>query len=309
MKIQSLLNNAKTKIILLFLLILIILGVTLGLTSVKSNRSEIVYHQSQWNEYAPEIERAVKAEQSVQPLNLKHIYGGVVSHHIPTTIPQLVEFYSRLKRTQSVKNFIVIGPDHTDAGKAPITVSNASFFTAYDEVRPIDGLASKLQDVKLANIDESPFDPEHSVGSQILIISKIFPGTKVTPIILRSDTTKDHVEALGKMLATIMDDETVLIVSVDFSHYLSTDQAVPLDQISGEVLRNLDLEALPLVITDSSKSMAVFMEVMNGKKAVDTDNLTVLNTNDLMQNSDYTTGYIFGFWGISNIVSDKNDRD
>lgn len=307
MKIQSLLSNAKTKIVLLLLLTLIILGMALGLTSVKSNRSEIIYHQSQWNEYAPEIERAVKAEQSIQPLNLKRIYGGVVSHHIPTTIPQLVDFYGRLKRTQSVNNFIVIGPDHTDAGQAPITVSNASFFTAYGEVRPIAGLASKLQDVKLANIDEFPFDPEHSVGSQILVISKIFPGAKVTPIILRSDTTKDHAGALGKMLATLMDDETILIASVDFSHYLPTDQAMPLDQISGEVVRNLDLGALSLVTADSGKSMAVFMGVMNEKKAVDTDNLTILNTNDLMQNSDYTTGYVFGFWGIKNKVSAQND--
>ncbi|MFA6273385.1 MAG: AmmeMemoRadiSam system protein B [Candidatus Paceibacterota bacterium] len=309
MKIQSSLSNAKTKIILLFLLTLLILWVALGLVSVKSNGSEIIYHQSQLNEYAPEIERVVKAEQSVQPLNLEHIYGGVMSHHIPTTIPQLVEFYSRLKRTQSVRNFIVIGPDHTDAGKAPITISNASFFTAYGEVRPIDGLASKLQDAKLANIDESPFDPEHSVGSQILVISKIFPGAKVTPIILRSNTTKNHAEALGKMLATLIDDETVLIASVDFSHYLPTDQAMPLDQISGGVVRNLDLEALSLVTADSGKSMAVFMGVMNEKKAVDTDDLIILNTNDLMQNSDYTTGYVFGFWGIKNKASSQNNSN
>lgn len=298
MKIQSLLTKTKTKIVLVFLLILILFGVVLSFISAKNNRSEVIYHQSQWNVYTPEIERAIRAEQLVQPLNLKHVYGGVASHHIPTTIPRLVDFYSRLKHTQSVKNFIVIGPDHTDAGNAPITVSNASFFTDYGEVRPIDGLASKLQDAKLANIEEPPFGSEHSVGSQILIISKIFPGAKVTPIILRSDTTKDHAEALGKMLATVMDDETVLIASVDFSHYLSTDQAMPLDQISGEVVHNLDLEALPLVTADSGKSIEVFMEAMNGKKAVDTDDLTILNTNDLMQNSDYTTGYVFGFWGI-----------
>ncbi|MDO8603929.1 MAG: AmmeMemoRadiSam system protein B [bacterium] len=309
MKIQLPLNNAKTKTALLFLFVFIIFGVVFGLTSIKNNRTEIIYHQSQWNEYAPEIERAVKTEQLIEPLNLEHIYGGVVSHHIPTTIPQLVKFYSRLKRTQPVKNLIVIGPDHIDAGKAPITVSNASFFTAYGEVRPIDGLASKLQDAKLANIDESPFDPEHSVGSQILVISKIFPGAKVTPIILRSDTTKDHAEALGKMLSTLMDDETVLIASVDFSHYLPTDQAMPLDQISGEVVRNLDLGALSLVTADSGKSTAVFMEAMNGKKAIDTDDLVILNTNDLMQNSDYTTGYVFGFWGIKNKVLAQNNSN
>ncbi|PIR46539.1 MAG: AmmeMemoRadiSam system protein B [Candidatus Vogelbacteria bacterium CG10_big_fil_rev_8_21_14_0_10_45_14] len=309
MKIQLLSNNTKTKISLSLLLILIISGIVFGLTLVKRNRSETAYHQSQWNKYAPEIDRLIKTEESIQPLALKHIYGGVVSHHIPTTIPRLVDFYSRLKKTQSIKNFIVIGPDHTDAGRAPITVSNASFYTAYGEVRPIDGLASKLHDAKLANIEESPFDPEHSVGSQILVISKIFPRAKVTPIILRSDTTKYHAEALGKMLVTLMDDETVLIASVDFSHYLPTDQAMALDQISGEVVRNLDLEALPLVTADSSKSIAVFLAAMNGKKAIDTDDLTILNTNDLMQNSDYTTGYVFGFWGMKNKVPAQNDSN
>ncbi len=297
MQIQLLSNSTKTKVVILFLLLLA-LGIVVGLTSSKNNSSVLTYHQSQWNEYTPEIDRAAKAEQSVRTVNLKHVYGGVVSHHIPTTIPRLVEFYSRLKKTQTIKNFIVIGPDHTDAGQAPVTVSNANFFTTYGEVKPIEGLATKLENAKLANIEEAPFDSEHSVGSQILIISKIFPDAKVTPIILRSDTTEDHAKVLAQMLATLLNDETVLIASVDFSHYLPTDQAMPIDQISGEVIRNLDLEAIPLVKADSGKSMEVFMQTMSQKKAFDTDDFEILNTNDLMQNSDYTTGYVFGYWGV-----------
>ena len=299
MQIQSPSSSIKIKVVILFLLLLT-LWIALGLTSSKNNNFVATYHQSQWNEYAPEVDRAVKTEYLVPDVNLEHIYGGVVSHHIPTTIPRLVEFYSRLKKTQTVKNFIVIGPDHTDAGKATVTVSSANFFTVYGEVKPMVGLAAKLEDAKLANIEETPFDPEHSVGSQILIISNIFPGAKITPIMLRSDTTEDHAKALGKMLATLLHDETVLIASVDFSHYLPTDQAMPIDQISGEVIRNLDLEAISLVKADSGKSMEVFMQAMSQKKAFDTDDFEILNTNDLMQNSDYTTGYVFGYWGIRN---------
>ncbi len=295
MRIQLLLNNLKTKVVILFI-ILLILGVCLDL--LKSSDSVVVYHQSQWNEYALEIDDLVKVGQVVKEIDLRHVYGGVASHHIPTTIPRLVEFYSRLKDVQPVKNFIIIGPDHTDAGKAPVTVSNANFFTVYGEIKPMHGLAEKLEDAKLANIEEAPFDSEHSIGSQILIISKIFPGAKVTPIILRSDTTRDHAKALGEMLANVLDDETVLIASVDFSHYLSTDQAMPVDQISGEVIRNLDFEAIPLIKADSNRSVEVFMEAMNRKGAVDTGDFEILNTNDLMQNSDYTTGYVFGYWGI-----------
>ncbi len=297
MQIQSPLSSIKTKVVIL-LFLLLILGVIISLTSSKNDSPVTVYHQSQWNEYAPEVDRAVKTGYLVPAVNLKHIYGGIVSHHIPTTIPRLVEFYGRLKKTQTVKNFIVIGPDHTDAGKAPVTVSNASFFTIYGEVKPIVGLAAKLEDAKLANIEETPFDPEHSVGSQILIISRIFPGAKVTPIILRSDTTEDNAKTLGKMLATLLDDGTILIASVDFSHYLSTDQATPIDQISGEVIRNLDLESISLIKADSNKSTEVFIQTMSEKGAINTDDFEVSNTNDLMQNSDYTTGYVFGYWGV-----------
>lgn len=264
----------------------------------RNTKVDTVYHTSEWNEYAPEIERSIKSENTINQTDLGHVYGGIVSHHIPMTIPKLVNFYTSLKKTQKVKKFIIIGPDHTNAGKSPITVSNASFFTVYGEMKPIEGLALKLQDLKLANIEEGPFDKEHSIGSQVLIISKIFPEAEVTPIILRSNTTKDQAEALGEMLSTILDEDTVLIASVDFSHYLTTDQAVPMDQVSGDVVRNLDISALPLVKADSSKSMAVFMRVMRNKKANDTGNFDILNTNDLMQNSDYTTGYVFGFWGI-----------
>lgn len=295
MKIQSLLNK-NTKII--FLIIISVIVITYWLLPKDNLKVETVYHTSQWNEYSKEIDKSIKLENLIIPAELKHVYGGVVSHHIPTTIPKLVEFYSTLKKTQKVKNFIIIGPDHTDAGKSPITTSNASFFTIYGQLKPMDGLAFKLQELGLANIEESPFDREHSIGSQVLIISKIFPEAKVTPIILRSNATKAEAEKLGKLLATLLDEDTVLIASVDFSHYLTTDQATPLDQISGEIIRKLDINSLPLMKIDSIKSAIVFMMVMKEKKAIDTSNFDILNTNDLMQNSDYTTGYVFGFWGI-----------
>lgn len=295
MKIQSLLNK-YTKII--FLLIISGVVITFLLLSKDNSKFETVYHNSQWNEFSKDIDKSVKSENLIDPAELKHVYGGVVSHHIPMTIPKLVEFYISLKKTQKVKNFIIIGPDHTNAGKNGITASNASFFTVYGEVKPIDGMAIKLQESGLVSIEESPFDREHSIGSQVLIISKIFPEAKVTPIILRSNTTKVEAEKLGKLLATLLDEDTVLIASVDFSHYLTTDQATPLDKISGEIIRKLDINSLPLMKIDSVKSAIVFMTAMKEKYAIDTSNFDILNTNDLMQNNDYTTGYVFGFWGI-----------
>lgn len=270
----------------------------------KENSPNTFYHESRWNEYVTEIDLALSTEsisskpEKAEPIKLSQIYGGVVSHHIPTTIPKLVEFYSRLAKTKSIKNFIIIGPDHTDSGQAPITVSNASFRTKYGELEPIKNLATELQYRGLANVEESVFDPEHSVGSQILLISKFFPEARVTPIIVRSDTTSEQAKAIGKYLSNVQDNETMIILSVDFSHYLSSEQAMSLDTISGNVLKNLDSESIALVKADSLRSVQIYIEAMKGVKASDVAGFSILNTNDFMQNSDYTTGYVFGYWGV-----------
>jgi hypothetical protein len=54
-----------------------------------------------------------------------------------------------------------------------------------------------------------------------------------------------------------------------------------------------------LVKADSNKSVEIFMQAMISKNAYDTSDFTVLNTNDFMQNSDNTTGYVFGYWGVN----------
>lgn len=304
MKIQLRFSNFSVTLIF-FLVFLAVFGIVVNKVYFNDAASGGVYHQSQWNNYIPDINRIVPDNQ---PISLGRIYGGVASHHIPQTIPQIVTFYNRLKATQEVKRIIVIGPDHNDAGQAPITVSSATFFTGYGELKPIDGLAEKLAKERLAHREEMPFELEHSVWSQILVISKIFPEVEVTPILVRSDATSAHAKALGKMLGTIIDENTILVASVDFSHYLSADQALPIDEISSAVIRNLDADALSLVEADSPRSMEAFIEAMKEKDARDTSDFSVLNTNDVMQNQDYTTGYVFGYWGVGKkAVNDDQD--
>jgi len=296
MKKPSVLNSTHIRELLL---VLVVAGVAVFLYVSLQGESapRPVYHMSQWNEYAREVDRAREIVK-IAPITLSQVYGGIVPHHIPTTIPRLVEFYTSLKKHQDVEKIIVIGPDHTDAGSSPVSVSGAIYYTDFGDMKPIKGLAKDLEDRKVAVIDEAPFPPEHSVGSQILLISRIFPGARVTPIIIRSDVTEGQAEALGKALASYLDDETILIASVDFSHYLTTDQAEPIDKLSGQVLENLDRDALKMIRADSNGSLVAFVEAMLEKKARETALVRVTNTNDYMQNSDFTTGYVTGYWGM-----------
>jgi hypothetical protein len=54
---------------------------------------------------------------------------------------------------------------------------------------------------------------------------------------------------------------------------------------------------MSFINADSNRAMVVFMQAMQSKNATSTDSFEVLNTDALMQNNDYTTGYVFGYWG------------
>lgn len=281
--------------------VIAIAAVSLSENKPSKRNAGVAYHYSQWNEYAENVETAIRDQSKASAeakLQLSHVYGGVVSHHIPTTIPRLVEFYSKLKDAGRVKNFIIIGPDHTDAGNTPATVSAIGFATKFGSLEPIPAFAHSLEKLSFVSIDEKPFDPEHAIGSQTLLISKFFPEARVTPLILRSDITLAQAEALGEAIAPYLSDETVLIASVDFSHYLPTSQALVQDELSGQIIKNLDERSVRTIGADSDRSISVFVRAMKLKNARDTEDFEVLNTNDFMQNDDYTTGYVFGYWGI-----------
>jgi MEMO1 family protein len=299
MKITLSWNSKIAKICLWTLVVAVVL--ILSRIAPGKNDALISYHESKWNEYAIDVERAFIVKKDTPPAaELEHVYGIVLPHHIPTTIEGLIEYYVKVGKTQTVRRIIIVGPDHTDSGIAPVTTSNTAFVTRFATLKPIPGLATELQEKGLAHIEENPFINEHSIGAQVLVISKVFPKAEITPIIIRSDAKKSKLDAIAVELAKNLDENTILVASVDFSHYLPTAQAVPIDHISGEVVKNLDLDAISLIEADSSESMTVFMKTMVLKKANQTDSFKVENTNDLMQNSDYTTGYVFGLWGVVN---------
>ena len=60
----------------------------------------------------------------------------------------------------------------------------------------------------------------------------------------------------------------------------------------------MDKAELELVDADSGKSMETYIDILTRMRATSTADVRVLNTNDVMQNNDYTTGYVFGYWGV-----------
>lgn len=256
------------------------------------------YHKSQFFNYAPFIESSVEKTKSDAKVDLDKVIGGIVPHHIPTTIPLLAEFYTKLKNTRQVKTFIILGPDHVDRGRGDITVSKADFVMPFGTLKPNLDVIERLEKSGFVAHDETPFDREHSIDSQLLLISELFPEARIVPLIFRSSITNETAKAFGQVLAAAADDETFIVSSVDFSHYLSEKQARPIDYLSLNVLGAMNSESTALLEADSTQALAAFMAFLEAKGANHHIDLRVFNTGDFSSNSDYTTGYVTGFWGI-----------
>jgi AmmeMemoRadiSam system protein B len=284
----------------------LLVSVGIGLYFILPNRKESseiaqAYHQSQFFKYSEFIESSVRDADGDAKIDLNKIMGGIVPHHIPL----LSESDTKRKNARDVKTFVILAPDHVDAGRGNISVSKADFVMPFGALRPNLAMIEQLESSGFLVQDEAPFDREHSIDSQLLLISKLFPDAQIVPLIFRSSITNEEARAFGKVLASVVDEDTFIVSSVDFSHYLSERQARPIDYLSANVLGAIDSKSTDLVKADSEQALVALMSFLEMKGANHHVDLQVFNTRDFNSNNDYTTGYVTGFWGKRNIICQR----
>jgi len=182
-----------------------------------------------------------QVKESNQKLNYK-VYGGVVTHHILAS-SLIAEFFVSLV-PQDPKTIILVGPNHFDTGKFEALTSSFGWETPFGIVEPNGELVGELVGTGLVQEDEDVFSKEHSIGALVSYIKYYLPGAKLVPIILKpSYELKDSVNLAG-VVGGMLGENTVLIASVDFSHYLKSFEAEEKDKTTLAVIKAGDLERL-----------------------------------------------------------------
>lgn len=274
------------------------MGVVFYLANSKKNPSNPdLIHVSQYFHETEYVNANINKLENIEGLEFKKVFGGVISHHISTAIPFLAEFYSRLKKTKDVNTFIILAPDHFGKAESNISISKAEFVTPFGELAPDLEIIKKLEKSGLVKQDENPFD-DHSIDSQMIFISRLFPGAKVVPIIFRFNAPSRLAEELGQLLASISGPNTFIVASVDFSHYLNKEQAKLLDIQSASILDLRNPKLADLIESDSPQSLITLITAANKLGADSNISLGVFNSSELNEKEDYTTGYVIQFLGL-----------
>lgn len=186
------------------------------------------------------FEAAIKKSQALEPYGAK-ISGLTMPHHL-LAADLIAQGFSRLK-THKYKRLIILAPDHYRRGQKPVSIPARDFESLYGLVKIDREMAADLKQSWFVG-ESALFSHEHSVQALIPFIAHYFPDVSVMPICLSISSNREQWDALSTLLAPWLDDETLIIQSTDYSHFLPQPQALRKDK---ETLRLLST-GLPEII-------------------------------------------------------------
>jgi AmmeMemoRadiSam system protein B len=167
---------------------------------------------------------AVRAVEAEPPRPMPGVRVLIIPHHW-TAGTLIVGSLRDLAATRPIRRVILLGPNHTNSGGGTIIGSDLAWSTAFGDVAADTAL---LRDLTSARVSVEPdvLTFEHSVSGIVPAIRYYLPEARVLPLILKHTASRADVDRLAAALAPYLDDETVLVSAVDFSHGLLSDEAL-----------------------------------------------------------------------------------
>ncbi len=198
------------------------------------------------------------------------------------------------------QRIVLIGPNHVNAGAAAVVTSDIAWRTPFGSVEPDAEALRSLLDGGFAQSQPEVLTYEHSVAGIVPAIAYYLPEARLVPLALRRDMTAGEVQRLAAALASLLDSRTVLVAAVDFSHYLSAEEAGRRDRETLAALDSLDSSRILSFgddHLDSPPSIAALLEAMRLTGAGEFRLGENTNSSELGGSAlEPVTSYIYGFY-------------
>lgn len=220
------------------------------------------------------------------------IVSAVVPHHLVAS-HLIVDVIEKLV-PQTPKVVIVVGPNHFNSGGRIITGFN-SWLTPTGKMDAQSDIIKFLLEKGMAVRDEETLSKEHSIGALVPFLKYYLPKAKIVPIVLHYDVKLQEVDSLLQTLEPFLDEETVIISSVDFSHYLTRSQAQAKDQETIKHMNNFDYATIFRLgndYLDSPASLAAAFRISEKRgikefTVLDNTNSGIILQNDFIETTSY----------------------
>lgn len=214
-----------------------------------------------------------------------HVYGGVIPHHL---LPSFViaDFFKNLS-SQEIHTVVLIGPDHYEGGTKNIITSSYCWETDFGVVEPDLKIINGLVGSGVLETDEETVENDHAIYGILPFIKYYIPDTKIVPVLVSGHSSKKEIEAFVESLSKYYGENVIVVASVDFSHYLNSDEAQENDKETISIIKKYDYEKLFDLnndFIDSPASMVAVMMIMQKYGKTNMEILQHLNSSDITKN-------------------------
>ena len=203
------------------------------------------------------VEGYLKAASPAVPADLRDVVPRalIVPHAgYQYSGPTAAFGYKLLEGRKRPSRVVVIGPSHHAALAGVCAVADFSGFATPLGIVPVDADAcAELLKAEPFRAMRAPHGPEHCIEVQLPFVQVLWPeAPKIVPI-LAGELSPEQSRAAAAGIARILDDDTLIIVSTDFTHYGQRFGFAPFAGVHGVELaakiRELDMGAVKAVET------------------------------------------------------------
>jgi AmmeMemoRadiSam system protein B len=222
------------------------------------------------------------------------IQAIMVNHHL-LAASYIAEAFNQVATTAPL-TVLLVSPNHFNAGKGNIITSAEQWQTPYGKLEPDEQFVHELTAKALVTIEEDPFSQEHGISGIVAFIKKSLPNARVVPVIFRNRMTLGQSLKAADQFKTILPNNTLVVGSFDFSHYLPSNAADFHDLENLNAVESFDLSSIYNLDIDSRPGLSFFLRLLKDSNAqkftlLEHSNSAKFAKIDALETTSYITGY------------------
>lgn len=229
--------------------------------------------------------------------------GITVPHHL--LADRLVALGFRAASGFHYKRIVILTPDHFRKTNKPFATTARGFETVEGTVGTDKQAVSRLLAAGDWIEDSCLFDKDHGIRAMLPFVKRYFPEAVIVPVAVSIRADRADWDRMAAALAPLVDHDTLVVESTDFSHYLPQHEARLLDQQTLNVLASGLLDAIAALEQPQHADSvgALYIQTKLQRALFSAAPLVIANENSQQYANNYaaeTTSYqviLFGTFG------------
>jgi len=223
-----------------------------------------------------------------------NIHGAVLPHHLLAEF-MIKDFFKQIEK-QNPEILIIIGPNHANQGNAKVITDIQDWFWHGQHIKIDKTKVKVLLSLDLIGLDHQAVFNDQSIKTFLPFIIDLKPQPQIIPLVLKPNLSLNEINYLAEHLNKLSNERTLIVSSVDFSHYLKSADAHKNDQQTLTLIKNWNYEQLFKLeddFLDSPASLITLMMIMK-QNGYQPQLIQQSNSGELLNNSFIpTTSYFY----------------